>query len=115
MNGFAQVTVKGKTYALLFGMFGCGEFERLLVEFPSQNKQKMLVDMIHGGLFGYAMAEGLAMPDYKETVKLFEEFVEEPDYVQQATAFQEVYFASKWGMDLVERSEKLKKKAEAKS
>lgn len=115
MNGLAEIRVDGKTYALLFGMIGCMEFERRLVEKPSENKEKMLLDMIYGGLFGYAARHELPVPDYAETFDLFEKLVQEPDYIEQATKFQQVYFASKWGTDLVERSKELKKKAEAKS
>lgn len=112
MNGVIDVKAGDKVYTLRFSMHGCHEFERRLYTNPSDDKVKALTDMIYGGLYGEAMRNEQAAPEYSDAYDLLEALYNEDDYIEQSLALQRVYEESKFGKQSIARAEELKKKME---
>lgn len=110
MNGLVKLQIGEESYTLSFGMMGCMEFERRVVETPTTNKHKIMVDMIYSGLFGDAMMNDRPPVKYGDVCILVERLHDQDDYVEQLAEVNRVYAESKWGKDLLDRMDKFSKK-----
>lgn len=112
MNGIVEITVSDKKHVLRYGYHGCMEFERRLFKNTNDNNAKISTDLIYAGMFGEAMRNEKAVPEYTAAYDLHEELAEEDNYSEQLEKVWTVYNESKYGKDFQKRLAEFKKKAE---
>lgn len=111
-NGICEITVKGVKHALYFGRLAQEEISLRTETNVLGNPIKVLTDMIHAGRVNWAYKQDTVYPSWKETTDLVDDWLEEENFPEQNEAVDKCFRESKYGKQLLEGWEELKKKME---
>ena len=111
-NGICEIRVQGVKHPLYFGRLAQEEITRRTDANILGNSVKILTDMVFAGKVNHANKNELPFPTYGEVSDLVEALYEEEDAQEQISAMDECFRESKYGKQLLDGWEDLKKKME---
>lgn len=111
-NPNSKIRIGGVEYPLYFGMQAAEEVGRRTEQYLTQNSFKIFVDIVYAGMSNHFTKLDVPPLSYKDVYELVEEFVNEDDSSEQQDAIARAFNESKYGSELLQKYEDIKKKLE---
>lgn len=114
MNNYAELTIDGKKIGLLFGMIAAEEFYRLQLgkDVTALNNTLMIAEIMYAGAYNFATVKRVPAPPYEFIIDGVDELYADDEGVKQLNDACTIYEESRFGKNIKQSAENLKKKVD---
>ena len=107
MNGVVEITIKDQIYTLRFNVHGAMAFEskmkKSVMDYTTTEGQiKLAADLLYSGMLGQAIRDEKPIPNWGESMDLFDVFSNQDDFGDQFKKMFDTYTATEWAKKLLE-------------